>query len=370
MQKAVLLAPGIMLLFALVFLGLWYQVRDRRYLLWFSLTCFMYTGGMMLRFFGYLYPIGTLFSISNLLFVLASILVGSATLERRGAVYPKQLGFLLASAFAIVFLLLELQLISERWFSLLANFTSILAFLCVLFVLFRLPNRRKIDVLILLFLFVYVIQFLIRGLCLLSWSDYEFTLVYQAPAWVSLQLFLFFISIAYCCLILFASFSDLYNELRRANNYDRLTGLLNRSGLEFQLYKKFKDYDFYLVIADLDHFKVINDNYGHHIGDQVLVYFSQTLKTYFSDKAIVSRWGGEEFLLILPIASEQELLASLQPLLSHLNQTCFTFDGNEIAVTASFGAAKTNCLNWQKSFIKADKKLYEAKSNGRNQLRI
>ncbi|MBB1268899.1 diguanylate cyclase domain-containing protein [Shewanella sp. SR44-3] len=121
-----------------------------------------------------------------------------------------------------------------------------------------------------------------------------------------------------------------------------------------------------LIIMDADHFKLINDNFGHSVGDHVLSVLAQLLKTTVHNSDVVARWGGEEFIIVCPNVELDEAYALCQRLAAKLQQTDF---GAGINITCSYGIAKLTsgepilaCLE------RADKALYRAKVAGRNQI--
>ena len=126
-----------------------------------------------------------------------------------------------------------------------------------------------------------------------------------------------------------------------------------------------------LVLIDLDHFKQINDQYGHNKGDETLIQVSAALSQIIRDNDVVGRFGGEEFILIL----HQSSLAQAENIAERCRQAIQALHllsnvGDIIKVTASFGVAfsSTN-INPQKLLSQADKALYEAKACGRNQVK-
>lgn len=143
---------------------------------------------------------------------------------------------------------------------------------------------------------------------------------------------------------------------------DSLTHLNNRRILE-----NVSDFDS-IIIGDIDHFKSINDNYGHIKGDEVLVEISKILNTYVRGTDIVCRWGGEEFVIFLKNCSDEEAYKKaiiLKEKVSELKEI-FGFD-----VTMSFGVSNFMFKKPVKEAIdEADKALYKSKKQGRNRVTI
>ena len=125
-----------------------------------------------------------------------------------------------------------------------------------------------------------------------------------------------------------------------------------------------------LVIFDIDHFKKINDTYGHLAGDYVLRELASALKTRIRKEECFARYGGEEFVLVLPETGHENTVFLADKLRKIIEQHQFILEGKRIGVTFSAGVADVatthdNAL----AFIKeADGRLYEAKRRGRNQV--
>ncbi|WP_350587869.1 GGDEF domain-containing protein [Psychrobacter sp. 78a-MNA-CIBAN-0178] len=135
---------------------------------------------------------------------------------------------------------------------------------------------------------------------------------------------------------------DSKSEILLHANQDELTKLKNRryglTQMQQALMTVDEDQDFSVILLDLDWFKEVNDNYGHDIGDQVLFEVAQTLLQSLTEEAIVSRYGGEEFLIVLPDTAHKEAMAIAETLRdnisSHVVQTC---NKPSFQVTASLG---------------------------------
>ena len=155
-------------------------------------------------------------------------------------------------------------------------------------------------------------------------------------------------------------------------NRDFLTGFALKDGFYHSLKKLiFKsEHDkkpFSVVLIDLDHFKKINDTLGHQFGDKVLVQFSQLLKSSFSDTDYIFRWGGEEFLVILPDADAEIGLKAAAKFHVQLNEIDFSIPWTLTASIGSTYAKHDKDFNVDKYIQRADEALYRAKESGRNQ---
>jgi two-component system, cell cycle response regulator len=159
---------------------------------------------------------------------------------------------------------------------------------------------------------------------------------------------------------------------------DPLTGLPNRRAIEDWATRQLNGaarygFSFWVAMADLDHFKTVNDTYGHEAGDTVLKAFSQILKTKSRRSDICGRIGGEEFLFVLTHATEDDAKRVIEYVRAELEETKFNLNGKSLTVTASFGLAGfagTHAPEFNQLVAQADLALYSAKRLGRNRIEV
>jgi diguanylate cyclase (GGDEF)-like protein len=157
---------------------------------------------------------------------------------------------------------------------------------------------------------------------------------------------------------------------------DPLTGLANRRHFDATLAAELKRFDRYatpvsLVMVDLDHFKRVNDTYGHAGGDAVLAEVARRLQTMTRETDLVARFGGEEMCVVLPSTSLDGAAQLAERLREVLAASPVPFDGEPIPVTASFGVATATRIGGPAGLIRdADAALYRAKHQGRNRVEI
>jgi diguanylate cyclase (GGDEF)-like protein len=156
---------------------------------------------------------------------------------------------------------------------------------------------------------------------------------------------------------------------------DGLTGIANRRGCEDALAHEIARSDrmvapFTLVVADLDDFKQINDMYGHDAGDDVLREFASVLRRTLRESDLAGRWGGEEFVLLLPGTDEEGGAQLAERVRSALRERSFHGrDGASFGVTCSFGVAQHRPGEEERRlFAQADRALYEAKRRGKDRV--
>lgn len=169
--------------------------------------------------------------------------------------------------------------------------------------------------------------------------------------------------------------ASLTSELRAQAETDGLTGLFNRRTLEgiaqSQPSTGSTDQAVCLILLDIDHFKAINDTYGHPTGDRVLIQAAGLLRSLLRSGDVVARFGGEEFAILIP-GNDVSAAAAIaeKTRLAIQRETFTTSEGAPFKVTASFGVAGGHRgeRTWPQLFQQADEALYRAKSEGRNRV--
>ncbi len=159
-----------------------------------------------------------------------------------------------------------------------------------------------------------------------------------------------------------------------ASETDDLTGLLNRGGVMrrfARLIEAGTDADgFSIVLFDLDHFKTINDRFGHDSGDQTLIHFADCARHALRDRDLLGRVGGEEFLLLMPGATQSQAGLVTERLQAYLRDQRLNLRDVSVRYTFSAGIAQwAPGKTLEKLYREADQALYAAKEAGRNQIR-
>lgn len=160
-------------------------------------------------------------------------------------------------------------------------------------------------------------------------------------------------------------------EVTQLSLIDPLTGLANRRKLDDHLRREVSRVErsggrLAVIFADLDHFKGINDRFGHEVGDSVLKSFSRLINSQIRPADLAARFGGEEFVILLPDASAKDAVALAERIRSALERT--TMAPLTVKVTASFGVSELRKGQSIAELLRsADKDLYVAKASGRNQ---
>lgn len=157
---------------------------------------------------------------------------------------------------------------------------------------------------------------------------------------------------------------------------DPLTLLANRQAYQERIFHEYSRWQRYkhpltLAIADIDHFKKVNDTYGHQTGDKVLKVVASMLSKRLREVDFVSRFGGEEFVIIFPETTAKDAFSVLDTIRLALSAIRFSFKGEPVTITASFGLAEfIEDQSIDQIFERADEALYQAKASGRNQCLI
>ncbi len=167
----------------------------------------------------------------------------------------------------------------------------------------------------------------------------------------------------------------LFEEAQRLANMDELTGIYNRRSFFMQSERIFQQHQraphhhqLSALMLDIDHFKMINDRYGHVAGDRVLQLVAQRIESQLRPTDIMGRYGGEEFVILLPHTDDVHALLLGEQIRQSISSTPIVIDGESISISVSVGGAESN--GEAKTLLDllnmADQSLYRAKQSGRN----
>lgn len=173
-----------------------------------------------------------------------------------------------------------------------------------------------------------------------------------------------------------AELKQLNNQLFHAANTDFLTGIPNRMAYIKSFEEKIEYLDVstksaYIIMADIDHFKKVNDQFGHAFGDEVLKQVCQIFASMIRDNDILARWGGEEFIFYMEGSSEHEVLSIIEKIRQVVQETVISFKDQSIRITVTFGICKHHVADsLDQSIGHADQTMYQGKSKGRNNINV
>lgn len=185
-----------------------------------------------------------------------------------------------------------------------------------------------------------------------------------------------FFMFSYLALFYVITVTRAHKSLARMATTDSLTGLFNRRHMIALTEKELarhnrKPINLTLMLMDIDHFKQINDEYGHDIGDRVLDAVSHLLKCSMREQDFIGRWGGEEFLAILPETDVDQAVAGAERIRQAVQAQAIESDGKKIGVTLSIGITQYRAEEALSNAIaRADHALYKGKSAGRNRVEL
>jgi diguanylate cyclase (GGDEF)-like protein len=236
---------------------------------------------------------------------------------------------------------------------------------------------RVIDRFLQIFVFANVLQLALRAAAVVSLGGAGLTEANYAQSSLAISLHfgsaIFALAIATTLFTMFGM--KIVTRLTKSSQTDPLTSLLNRRGFDARLDavqidggKNAAVYGF--VIADIDHFKAVNDEHGHDAGDKIICYFARVLAGTARSSDIVARWGGEEFVALIAYGDVQEAKRYAEAVRSVFAETGHPCLGGRSA-TASFGVGIWRSGETLRDVYKrTDEALYAAKLGGRNQVRL
>ena len=167
---------------------------------------------------------------------------------------------------------------------------------------------------------------------------------------------------------------NLMKRLEYLARTDQLTGLSNRRDILTKIEQEIFRYQrnkrtFILIMCDIDHFKTINDTYGHDAGDCILINVAQALKEAVRNYDTVGRWGGEEFLIVLPETELADGIQVAEKLRLNVESKEFYYNEKKLKITISFGVSiYEDGMTIDTCIKRADERLYIAKETGRNKI--
>ncbi|MBA3449116.1 MAG: GGDEF domain-containing protein [Pseudaminobacter sp.] len=373
-----LLNPSITLVLSATFIVLWLNQRHRPYLAVLALGYLASTVGFLLQHFTL--PIGPVATrlISTASFTLAASCIAGAVVARYGRRVPfVALGVLSGGALIAFwwFMFIDPNL---TWRILLVNFAFGGISLVVAAELRAIPDKGPADRILLVLALLSGLNFLVRApVALVTHGPYLTDeglhgSLYRTTALLSHAILSLLIALS----LITVAVLDIFKALKSESHTDLLSGLLNRRGFEVAAGEALKratelGAPAALVIADLDHFKSVNDRFGHAVGDKVIVAFAKLLRSAAGKTAIAGRLGGEEFAVLLPASN----LAASSLFAEGVRAAFATSAIGELSerarLTASFGVAfRSGDEGLSELLGRADDALYIAKNGGRDSVRF
>lgn len=368
-QIFALIGPAVVLIFALTFLLIWLLDRARWHILCFSLAFAFYSLGVTVQILDLTPESGLETELSALLYLLSAISLVEGLLQRASA------GGGTIRYVAVVTAILS----AISYFHYISD--NLAARICIqnigmaLILLVALPRLGSMkrgmltDRILYWALLLFALHFVPRTLLVIV-SNGALDGLGASPFWVVLQIAMPLFGMVLALSLLATSAADTITDLQREKDTDPLTGLLNRRGFDATAERVIgtsRDGLFSLIVCDIDHFKSINDTYGHRSGDNVLRSVATILREASRGGDVVARIGGEEFVVLLRETDAVVARMFAEGLRENLERARFTAVAPGRSVTASFGIAQRRDGETVWDVVsRADRALYGAKNAGRN----
>lgn len=371
-----LLNPAIALALSAAFLMLWLHQRQRPYLAVLALGYSASATGFLLQYF--VLPIGLPFSrlASNLAFILGAWCLSAAIISRYGRKIPHlAIGALSAGGLAgfCWFMFVEPDL---TWRVYAINFAFGGVSLVVAAELNRVRRNGPIETILFVLALLSGLNFFVRTVIAMKLNGplVSYEGFYQSLYWTTALLSHALLSLLIALSLFTAAALDVMKALKADSHTDALSKLLNRRGFEERvaaLLARRNGNVSALLLADLDHFKSLNDKYGHAVGDLVIEAFAARLREEAGRDAVVGRVGGEEFAVMLPDADFVAARAFAERMRSSFQAVVVDGLPRTVKLSASFGIAAPSAGEALSDIMRrADDALYQAKRNGRDTVRL
>ncbi|RUX23187.1 GGDEF domain-containing protein [Mesorhizobium sp. M7A.F.Ca.US.011.01.1.1] len=373
-----LLNPTIALALGAAFLVLWSYQRHRPYLAVLAISYSLSAAGFLLQYFTL--PIGMPLTklTSNICFTIAACCLSSAVIHRYGRKVPSVGIAVLAGGGLASFCWFLFVAPDLTWRILAMNFAFGGISLLVAAELRPVRNNGPTEKILFVLSLLSGVNFFVRTLAVViahgPFASYDG--FYGSSYWTTALLSHALLSLLIALCLFSAAALDVLKALKTETYTDPLSGLLNRRGFEERGMRLLQHcasarFPVALVLADLDHFKALNDVHGHGAGDRVIADFAAKLRSAAGARGVAGRIGGEEFAVLLPLSD----LAAAR-LFAEAVRTVYSaghVDGlpQGTKVTASFGvAARSGGEALEPLMRRADDALYKAKKNGRDSVRL
>jgi diguanylate cyclase (GGDEF)-like protein len=380
--------PAFALIVATTFFCAWLYQRQRGYVLLFAIAFLSFALGSLSQMLRIPYDYGSNTMVSAILYAFAILCLVEGIMLRRGVQGVDVVLIGLAGSITVLlyyFYYVDRDLVTRIY---IGNFGYGLMLVYASFRLARLSNRKTIDRLILILLFLFGLHFFPRTLLTLRDSDFireymrnlandpqALSLAFRtSPFWQVLNFSLLISAFLMAMTLLAAVAMDVIEDISREGGIDALTGLANRRGFHRRA-RSIRPVGplapVSVVFCDIDRFKAINDTYGHPAGDRVLQTFARLVEQEVRGDDVVARFGGEEFVMLLMRANRAGATGLAERLRAETELTHFPGLPPGATVTASFGIAE-----WRpdedlfEAMHRADRMVYVAKHAGRNRVAV
>ena len=374
-----LLNPAIALIVACAFLLLWLYQRNRRHLAVLALGYAASSIGFLLQYFTL--PVGLPVSrlVSAISFAIAVSCVVGAVLASRGRKVPYAAMSILSAAgiAAFCWFMFVVPDLIGRIYALNFAFGAITPG-CGNRARAGCRKKAPLDRILLALSLLTALNLLVRPVLIITMQGGYATYdgLYKSLYWTTAVFSHAIVSLLLAFTLFAAAALDVMRELRAETNTDPLSGLLNRRGFERAATDALSHHarqgiPAAIVITDLDHFKAVNDMFGHAVGDKVIVAFAGLLRSAANGNGIAGRLGGEEFAVLLTATDLPTARLFAEGVRQAFSSTAFRDVPDQVHVTASFGVASLCGTESLSQLLgRADTALYNAKKAGRDRVRL
>lgn len=368
-----LVNPSIALMFSLTFLAFWSRQRHRRYILAFAGAYFLLAAGF---FNSYLVDFSQQLALS--MFSNASYLIGTPLLMwglcRRAKLPTPRTALtvfgLAGASGALWYAVVEPDIVGRLYA---VNFAVGGMFIATALRLRAQKTKFVVDRLVFWVILLTGLQFFLRTSISLYLDAGLTAATYRGSHyWAVLNFMISLFSLLVALSIIAACAHDIMRKINEEADTDPLTGLPNRRAFDRQIAEKFRRANqtrlpVSLIVMDIDHFKSVNDRFGHRTGDIVLEGLGSLLSEMVREQDICARFGGEEFCVLLSGTDAAGATLFAEGLRTALQMKKFEGLPPDQTVTASFGVAERQAgQGFEELYAAADRALYQAKNSGRN----
>lgn len=400
-----LIAPSVLMIFTAAFIGAWLKDRERHYLLLMAAGCLLAPIGAIMQILQWPSGDGRNALFSNFFYTSAILCAVEGILlrARRPIGFKRDILLLTAFMALIAYYFYVDRDVLMRVYIQNAGYGAL--FITAALRMRKHLEQRTINRALFCFVLLFGLQFIVRTVLTIGLNPPHGVPAFgRSEFWQYLMLTNGILGPALALTVLAAAISDIISDIQNERDIDPLTGILNRTGFERRSSKLFLSEDrraskankalsataptsdiavdgeakttgrfpwtySSLIVCDLDHFKKINDTYGHLAGDEVLATIGETLKQHTRKQDIVGRIGGEEFVIILPGVTMEAARLFAERLRLAVAACRFSFAQQDFHVTCSIGLTTfTENSNFLNTFAFTDELLYEAKASGRNKI--
>jgi len=365
--------PMVALIFAVTFLVIWQRDRARTENLalgagWLFLVIAMLASQLSPSHLG-----RSLVAITHVPYTLSGVCIASGILLRVDTAPPVRLYLSVGLTGGFIMALTQTLGDSIKADLFVTNVSSGVIMILATQTFSMKAKRDGIERFMLITLVLVTAQFFIRPVLSFMYdgtidpSQYRESAYYMALAWL-----FGFGSVLFGLAQLAVSMKDHIDALKARTATDELSGLLARGEFEFQVNEALakasaNGAEVALVVCDLDHFKQVNDIWGHQVGDRAIAGFGGMIGSTVRDADLAGRVGGEEFCILVWNATEDNAAGLSERLRKRTHELDIGDGALDVRLTASFGVAqRMPGESYRSLFARADKALYEAKQNGRN----